>query len=284
MVDNFAAFILTHGRPSNVITYDKLRKHGYTGDIYIVIDNEDKTANEYYKRYGKQVLMFNKAAIAETFDEGDNFGDRRAIVYARNACFDLAKSIGVRYFIQLDDDYREFKYRCNERLVYSYQQIFNLDGVFSAMLDFLKETPTKSIAMAQGGDFIGGASEAFKNGIQLKRKCMNTFLCDTNKPVNFIGKMNEDVSTYTRNASIGDLFFTIQLVSVDQMETQINSGGMSEVYLNSGTYIKTFYTVMYSPSCTKVSELVSRSSRRLHHRIAWRNAIPVILREDVKKK
>ena len=29
----------------------------------------------------------------------------RAIVYARNACFDLAKDLGITYFIQLDDDY-----------------------------------------------------------------------------------------------------------------------------------------------------------------------------------
>ena len=43
MRDDFCAFILTHGRPYKVHTYQTLRKAGYTGKIYIVIDNEDKT-------------------------------------------------------------------------------------------------------------------------------------------------------------------------------------------------------------------------------------------------
>ena len=38
----FAAFILTHGRPDNVLTYDSLKKAGYTGRIVLIIDNEDK--------------------------------------------------------------------------------------------------------------------------------------------------------------------------------------------------------------------------------------------------
>ena len=102
--NGFVAFILTHGRPDRVLTYEKLRKHGYTGKIYIVCDDEDKTLPEYRKRFG-DVLVFSKSEIAKTFDEGDNFGDRRAIIYARNACFELARQIGATHFIELDDDY-----------------------------------------------------------------------------------------------------------------------------------------------------------------------------------
>ena len=96
--NGFVAFILTHGRPDRVLTYEKLRKHGYTGKIYIVCDDEDKTLPEYRKRFG-DVLVFSKSEIAKTFDEGDNFGDRRAIIYARNACFELARQIGATHFI-----------------------------------------------------------------------------------------------------------------------------------------------------------------------------------------
>ena len=46
MRDDFCVFILTHGRPDQVHTYDSLMKAGYTGKVYIVIDNEDKTADE----------------------------------------------------------------------------------------------------------------------------------------------------------------------------------------------------------------------------------------------
>ena len=41
MMDNFVALILSHGRPDRVYTYKSLQKAGYTGPVYIVIDNED---------------------------------------------------------------------------------------------------------------------------------------------------------------------------------------------------------------------------------------------------
>ena len=108
MRSDFAALILTHGRPDRVHTYYALRNAGYTGRIIIVIDNEDKTANEYRNRYGTDVVVFDKAAIAQTFDEGDNFQDRRAIIYARNASFQIAKDLGYRYFVQLDEIMTQF--------------------------------------------------------------------------------------------------------------------------------------------------------------------------------
>ncbi|STI12913.1 Uncharacterised protein [Escherichia coli] len=111
MRDDFCAFILTHGRPDKVLTYRTLRRAGYTGKIFIVVDDEDKTRHQYMAEFGEQVLVFSKADIASRFDEADNFGDRRSIFYARNACFDLAKLVGCKYFIQLDDDYHEFQFR-----------------------------------------------------------------------------------------------------------------------------------------------------------------------------
>ena len=79
-----------------------------------MIDNEDKAAAEYYARY-KNVVMFDKPKIAKTFDEADNFDDRRAIVYARNACFQIARKLGYKYFIELDDDYDVFFFYLRQR-------------------------------------------------------------------------------------------------------------------------------------------------------------------------
>jgi len=73
MRDDFCAFILTHGRPDRVHTYDTLMRAGYTGKVFIVIDDEDKTAAEYRARFGDKVLQFCKAEWAEKTDEGDNF-------------------------------------------------------------------------------------------------------------------------------------------------------------------------------------------------------------------
>ena len=48
---DFVAFILTHGRADNVITYKAVRKAGYTGRIVLVLDNEDEQLDRYFSLY-----------------------------------------------------------------------------------------------------------------------------------------------------------------------------------------------------------------------------------------
>ena len=282
--NDFAAFILTNGRPDRVYTYKTLRDGGYTGPIYLLVDDLDKTADKYRAKYGDKVVIFDKKAIAAKFDQGDNFNDMRAIIYARNASFEVAEQLGVKYFIQLDDDYTRFDYRFDDRLDYVAQgrKITRLDDVFAAMLEFYKTSGADSIAFAQGGDFIGGAEGVFAQQVTMRRKCMNSFICSTERPFQFVGRVNEDVNTYTHKASTGMLFFTANQVSLNQKQTQSNSGGMTEMYLDSGTYVKTFYSVMYQPSSVKVS-VMNSSHPRIHHEIRWRNTVPQILSEVFKK-
>jgi len=285
MRDDFCAFILTHGRPDRVYTYERIRKSGYTGKIYIVIDDEDKTADLYRKKYGDEVLMFSKRDIAERFDEGDNFNDRRAIFYARNACFDLARQVGCRYFIELDDDYTAFFYRYNQIGMYEDINILNtLDGVFEALVEYLASTKVLSVAISQGGDWIGGD---IGKGPYMKRKAMNTFVCDVERPFEFVGKINEDVNTYSMLSRRGEIFFTVMQAQITQKQTQTNANGMTDIYLDGGTYLKSFYSVMYSPSCVKLSDLTDYQGRvvrsRIHHQVRWNNAAARILREDVRK-
>lgn len=282
--DDFAVFILTHGRPDRVDTYKTLIKCGYTGRLYFVIDNEDKTADKYYENFGDKVIVFDKAAIAETFDEGDNFQDRRAVIYARNACFGIAKKLGLKYFIELDDDYVDFRYKMDGRFnSIDRAEIKSIDHVFVSMLEYYKKTPAKSISMAQGGDFIGGIQNDIDKSINRRRKCMNTFICSVDNPFHFVGRINEDVNTYTWYQGLGNLFLTFPLVAIQQRQTQKNGGGMTDLYIDSGTYVKSFYTVMYAPSCVHIAKMLSHHDERLHHKINWDNAVPCILSEDIRK-
>jgi hypothetical protein len=281
-MNDFAALILTHGRPNKVKTYETLKKQGYTGRIVIVIDNEDQCADEYYAKYGNQVEIFDKKEIAKTFDEGDNFNNRKAIIYARNASFEIARKIGVTYFIQLDDDYTSFVYKFNSDLVYQERKIKNLDKLFEYLVEYYKSIPALTIAIAQNGDFIGGKNSKFAKQLSLKRKCMNTFICSVDRPFNFFGRINEDVNTYTNLGSKGLLLLTIPNVAIIQIQTQQNKGGMTETYLDGGTYLKSFYTVLYSPSCVKIGEMGDKH-KRLHHKIKWNNAVPMILDEQYQK-
>tara|TARA_R110000868_G_scaffold343366_1_gene604399 strand:+ start:708 stop:1577 length:870 start_codon:yes stop_codon:yes gene_type:complete len=289
MRDDFCAFILTHGRPDNVATYKTLRKQGYTGKIYLVIDDEDESGDRYREIYGDEVITFSKSDIALTFDEGDNFSDRRAVVYARNAIWEIAKSVGVDYFIELDDDYSAFMYRIGDDGFYGHWYA-RPDWLFSEMCDYLGATTFATVALSQGGDHIGGGGSMSVNGT--KRKAMNAFVCKTDRPFQFLGRINEDTTSYTTLQRAGVPFLTVMATQVNQKATQSNAGGLTDIYLSMGTYIKSFYSVMFCPSAVRVGTLKDAGAKggtktdghaRLHHRVDWNACAPKIIREAHKK-
>jgi len=273
----FATFILTHGRPENVITLPALRKAGYTGRVFLVIDNEDSKGDQYRTCFGPaNVVEFDKAAVAETFDTADIEQDRRTIVYARNACFAIARDLGLDYFLQLDDDYKDFLYRS---VTEGGALIRSFDSVVEVMLTFLDDSGAVSVAMAQGGDYMGGATA---DKPLLKRKAMNSFFLRTDRLLTFVGRINEDVNTYVVEGARGRLFFTVMALQLNQVQTQQSYGGMTEVYRALGTYAKSFYTVMMAPSCVSIRSL-GRNDRRVHHFIEWDHAVPKIISEQYRK-
>jgi hypothetical protein len=280
--DTFCVFILTHGRPDNVLTLKTLEKCGYTGRLYLVCDNEDKTLDRYRRNFGAdRVIVFDKKAEADACDEGNNFDERRVIIMARNACFGIAARLGVTHFVELDDDYTDFRYKIEETGNHL-AIVKNLDAMFSLFLRFYIESCATSIAFAQNGDFIGG----FDNGKGLyrfsKRKCMNTFFCSTERPFMFIGSMNEDVDTYTTLGSRGAVFLTIPFAAINQKATQSQSGGITASYKRFGTYCKSFTPVMMMPSAVRVSMMHSKSPR-IHHTIDWGRTVPCIVPERFRR-
>ena len=264
---SFAIFIMVHGRPDKMWTYNTLRKCGYTGKIFLVADNLDKTVEEYRKIYGSELLVFDKELASKEMDSGDNSRDLRSTLFSANKIFDLAKENDIKHFYIMCDDYYYFGYRYDTGA----KIIKNLDKVFDIMVDFYKSTNIKTIAFSQGGDHIGGFS-----GIKLKRKAMNSFLCSTDRPFKFMGRMNEDVTTYVNLGSKGDLFFTFTNLQLDQKDTQNEKKGLTELYKDNGTYIKSFFSVMYNPSNVKVS-MMNSNNPRIHHSIKWINTTPMII-------
>lgn len=278
MVKDFAALILTHGRPDKVHTHRTLRRSGYTGPIYLLVDDEDATLPQYRERYGDAVKTFSKAEIAERFDEADNFDDRRSVFYARNAAFDVAEELGYTRFIQLDDDYTAFSFRAGPRQEYGTWNIWNLDAVLEELLAYFESIPAASLCFCQGGDFIGGADNSYVRDVTFKRKAMNTFICRTDRRFDFVGRINEDVNTYVELGRRGHLFLTLMGVQIVQINTQQSGGGMTDLYLDAGTYLKSFYSVMIAPSCVSIQEM-GEVRKRIHHRVEWKNAVPVIIHE-----
>tara|TARA_R110000751_G_scaffold296495_2_gene405732 strand:- start:4071 stop:4940 length:870 start_codon:yes stop_codon:yes gene_type:complete len=285
--DDFAIFILTHGRANNVDTVKTLKRQGYTGRIVLMVDDEDKQIPEYKANFGNQVYVFPKKDAIAITDSGDNFDQRNSVVYARNYNFVVAKELGIKYFLQLDDDYTGFRYTFDNDKNYITRQINikSLDVIIKAMLEFYIVSGAKTITMSQGGDFIGGegskVAQLHREG-KFSRKVMNSFFCSTDRPFKFMGRINEDVNLYTENGIRGSLFITVPRIRLEQKQTQAGSGGLTDIYLDLGTYVKSFYSVMYAPSCVKINEM-GVTNRRLHHMVKWKHVSPMILSEDYKK-
>lgn len=85
------------------------------------------------------------------------------------------------------------------------------------MLAYYESIPALSIAMSQGGDFLGDNGG---HASWVKRKAMNSFICSVERPFSFMGRINEDVNTYTNLGRRGELFMTIGAVQLGQKQTQ----------------------------------------------------------------
>lgn len=284
--ESFCVFVISHGRPDKVITLRTLKKAGYTGPIFIVCDNEDKTIEDYRKNHGSEmVLVFDKPHYASRVDSCDNFQNRRTTTHARNACFDLAKEKGFDYFLVLDDDYTSFSLINNRQKNTTDVKIRNIDSIFDSVIKFIKPHDSiDSLCFMQSGDTIGGmVNYHVWNRIFPfeKRKAMNSFFCKTARRFWFFSRLNEDVNTYLGLGMRGRLFMTLPQVLIQQKQTQATAGGMSEAYLASGTYVKSFYSVMLYPAFAKVT--APKSMNRLHHKISWNNAVPKIIGEEHRK-
>lgn len=284
MRDDFVTFILSYDRPGRVPTLKALEDFGYSGDWYIIIDHEDDIG-PYKSEYGEdKVIYFDKEEMIGKFDRADNFDRRDCNVYARNKVFEIADELGYDYFFMLDDDYNEFRWRFNENFNYDVKDMDgdDLDQYIDSAIEYIEKADINALCMAQGGDYIGGSKGSMAQNVKTKRKAMNTFILRTDSPVHFRGTINEDVTAYVRGGQLGKLFLTINFANVEQERTQQYEGGLTDIYKDQGTYVKSFYTILHSPSSVKLGKLRGPSYERIHHRVNWNQSVPKIVPESTK--
>ena len=280
-LNDFAVMIICHGRAENTPSYLSLRKYGYSGRIIIVCDDEDKDLPNYQAIY-PEVEVFSKREVLKYTDPMDNKGDMRCAVYARNACFDIAEKLGIKYFCEADDDYLGWVYRWEEDGVLYRSTSANLDAVFEAYLDFLEtDDNIYSVAFGQPGDYIGGCGSRLHQK-KYRRKCMNSWICKTERRFVFNGTMEDDFLTYSLLGSQGKIFITFDGFMIDQPETQQVKGGMTDMYLGAGTYQKSWYGVLCCPSFVKIGMMGDRHYR-IHHNVDHESAYPMIISDKYKK-
>lgn len=282
-----AVFILTNKRPDNQRTIETLGEQGYTGPIFLVCDDKDPTLKEYKKLYdGKdkiKVITFSKKKYLKKFDLMTNDVRWNAVVYARNAVYDLAKEQGLDYVIVLDDDYSVFYFNIDKTNSYQRTKIQNLNKVFSIHIKLLRDSGLDVLAFAQGGDFVGGwDSNIAKSGFTPRRKAMNSFFFRVDNPVTFNGIINEDSVMGVQEGAVGRKVLTNCLVQLEQATTQKQEGGLTDIYVDKGTYEKSFYTLLASPSSTRV--MYQHAVGRIHHHIVGDYAYPKFVSPDLRNK
>ena len=104
-LSDFVILIISNCRPDDQKSLASILKCNYTGDWYIVLDNEDKTTDRYIQNYGREkIIIFDKKKYFDLSDKCDNFPSRNIALPARNACPDIARSLNKKYFYVLDDD------------------------------------------------------------------------------------------------------------------------------------------------------------------------------------
>jgi len=278
-----AIFILTHKRPEQQITIATLKKAGYTGDLYLLCDTQDPTLKQYKKLYGDSVKTFDKKAYVNKFDLMTNDVKFNAVVYARNAVYDVAKKMGLDYIVVMDDDYSVFYLSVDQTGFYKRTKVTDMDRLITAHLKFLETANLDVLAFAQGGDFVGGWNGNInKNNFRPLRKAMNVFFLKVSNPIQFNGTINEDSTMGVQVAQAGGVVITNCLVQLEQTTTQKAVGGLTDIYKDAGTYQKSFYTLIASPSSTRV--MYQRAVGRVHHLIQGDYAYPRIISASLKKK
>lgn len=60
-MEDFAIFILSHGRADNIKTLSLLKKSNYQGKWYIILDDMDDQIEQYKKNFGSEhIIVFDK--------------------------------------------------------------------------------------------------------------------------------------------------------------------------------------------------------------------------------
>ena len=275
-IEDVKIYILSHGRADRVHTVRLLKRFNSKFDYRIICDNEDDAIDEYKKRYGERVYIFDKSKYIENVDTMDNFKKHNVVVYARNAVYDIANELGDKYMLVLDDDYTDFTNHLRPDKKY---KIYDINKLILDYYEYLLYSDIWMLALCQGGEMMGRDRVVGSS----KRKAMNAFFCRADRPVRFIGTINEDTNFYVNDGKIGRVIMTPLFAGIEQIQTQQNPGGLTEEYISSGTYTKSFYTVMINPSAVKIS-LMGMSYKRYHHLINWEYAVPKILRNASEVK
>lgn len=277
-MDSFAIFITTHGRSNNCTTLNTLKSLGCKYPIYLIVDDLDKDLDSYKVKFGDCVKVFSKQKYVNLTDTIMTPKVFSAVVFARNFCEDLAKMMGLKYFLILDDDIKNFKIRFPINTKLTSTKINNIDKILDIYLDYLDNSPLGLLGFGNKPSYIGGLSNFYKT----KRRCFNAFLRKTSIPFTWVSNFNEDTISCVVEGKRGFLVLELPYVQLEAIETGkgTQNGGMFEMYNNIDEYKRKFNYVIIQPN---IYSIYINSDKEIKVRRIWDNAIPKIIKQKYRK-
>lgn len=249
-MSRFAVFICTHGRPDRQYTLQTLRKSGYTGKVYLVLDDEDETEQEYRNLYPEDdILMFDKQSFIETSDTGTIENQRKCILYAKNACEEFAKHLELPAFVIADDDILKLRYRyIEDKKLKTADITTDLDSVIDVYVDIMLTCDMAATGFGFAQFYFTGVNSFSPDNIQKYRVPYNFVFRNSKFEVDWKSWFGEDIVTAVYWGRVGQLWTAIPHVQQEIVALASADGGMKDTYDSNSDIRLAMQNVMYLPA------------------------------------
>lgn len=251
--DDVAVLISTNGRARNQITYSTLRRIGYTGKIFLVVDDEDVELAEYKRIYGDSVKIFSKKEYFKKADLMINKADMCAAIFSRNACFDIAKENGISFFVNCDDDIKDIKFADIRGRKLITRKITDFDTVMKSVKKFMTCIGSDAMSICEDGVYVGGLNEKVKTGAYWSMSHWFFFSSDTD--LRFRGLWHDDRVFSMDVGKIGKIAFSMSIMRdtlPSENEEEKQKGGMRSGKERFDRYSAEFMTLIAHPDVLKM--------------------------------
>lgn len=254
----FAVFILSHSRASRVETYNTLRSAGYTGKIYIVVDDEDPQLSTYKDRFENsddytELLVFGKQPMIDIADTVYPEKKRSSALYARNFIENMAEIFRLDTFAMMDDDITSLRFRwIEDGSVKSHTVNSTMDKVFEYYSQYIIDAEIATASFPYSMFYVSGTSGLDKK-ITESRHTYQIHIRNTNFPVDWVSVINQDTITQLQTMQVGYIWWSIPYLVFDAEPMNSKSGGLKSVYDSIKDFDMAFLAVISNPSCCKVA-------------------------------
>ncbi len=261
MRDDFAVFITSYKKSNNIITITSLLNAGYTGDWYVIVEDNDPELEEYKKKIPKEkLLLYNKKEQSKYYDSCDNFHILNTNLNSLSVVFYFAKKLGYKYFYIAEDDFEGYYYKKRIKNKVLFKPLKNIDDIFEMSIDFMNcNDKINCLSFTSVQNTTIGNTDFFSNKF-FNYLNYNGWLCDVNKYINFKGTICNDTITFMNNYRQGNITYTLNYIKnvhkwyYDKKDKELDGSGNDEININYFTDILIYYlyNLMGDPSSYKI--------------------------------